>query len=387
MLYQNYLREFWYTDVVEDPNPLEDESKVHLLEEFIIKFSIKNGKKPLTLDFKTFCESIGLDYNKGDYVTHPSPEVVKEELGNIAINEALPLPEGKNINLKDSRSVTQLADRGQPKALVTDPSGADTKYQTSSEVELDSKPLILITVADIQALLIDSEDDLKDDSDDDVFKAGEEMDEDIQQSPSPHQEQPESSKGKKSSKYLRGITRILKNLQEVHNVVKEDPAMNKKVLKVAEAYIENPTNLTKLITLVKNFDFHGIRTIVDSLQAVSSSNYWGESLDHTTTISPTEETPSQTKGEKAKMETKEKELEVGNVEKEASRDIDEPPRNLVPASTKVCQDPDAPLEKEEKMEQATREARLCKPELIKVVHEEATKAGVDPKALSNKKGG
>ncbi|GKD47704.1 hypothetical protein Tco_1276680 [Tanacetum coccineum] len=46
----------------------------------------------------------------------------------------------------------------------------------------------------------------------------------------------------------------------------------------------------------------------------------------------------------------------------------------------------AHLGKEENMEQAAREARLSKPKLIKVVHEEATKAGVDPKALSSKKG-
>ncbi|GJU29509.1 hypothetical protein Tco_1173098 [Tanacetum coccineum] len=80
LLYQNYLREFWCTAVVENPNLPEDDSK------------------PLTLDFKTFCESTWLDYNKGDYdynkgdyVAHPSPEVVKAELGKIAINEALVL--------------------------------------------------------------------------------------------------------------------------------------------------------------------------------------------------------------------------------------------------------------------------------------------------------
>ncbi|GKC59057.1 hypothetical protein Tco_1086655, partial [Tanacetum coccineum] len=82
---------------------------------------------------------------------------------------------------------------------------------------------------------------------------------------------------------------------------------------------------------------------------------------------------------------------------------------LVKASTKVRPDPDtlvlvpyeingkmyklteeqiqAHLDKEEDLEKAVREAKLSKPELIKVVHEEATKARVDPKALSSKKGG
>ncbi|GKD12496.1 hypothetical protein Tco_1196903 [Tanacetum coccineum] len=51
--------------------------------------SVMNGKKPLTLDFKTFTESIGLDYNEDTYVSHPSPEVVKAELAKIATNEVL----------------------------------------------------------------------------------------------------------------------------------------------------------------------------------------------------------------------------------------------------------------------------------------------------------
>ncbi|GJX73606.1 hypothetical protein Tco_0312201 [Tanacetum coccineum] len=35
-----------------------------------------NGKKPLTLDYKTFVEFAGLDYGKGKYVSHPSTEEV-----------------------------------------------------------------------------------------------------------------------------------------------------------------------------------------------------------------------------------------------------------------------------------------------------------------------
>ncbi|GKB08287.1 hypothetical protein Tco_0836571 [Tanacetum coccineum] len=62
------------------------------------------------------------------------------------------------------------------KVLVPD----QNKGKTSSEVESDTKTLLLTTVADIQALLVDSDEELKDDNDD-VFKAGEEMDEDIQE--------------------------------------------------------------------------------------------------------------------------------------------------------------------------------------------------------------
>nr|GEW30811.1 retrovirus-related Pol polyprotein from transposon TNT 1-94 [Tanacetum cinerariifolium] len=44
--------------------------------------------RPLTLNFKTFCSSTGLDYNNGKYVAHPTLEAVKTELGKIAINSS-----------------------------------------------------------------------------------------------------------------------------------------------------------------------------------------------------------------------------------------------------------------------------------------------------------
>ncbi|GKB38078.1 hypothetical protein Tco_0883020 [Tanacetum coccineum] len=98
------------------------------------------------------------------------------------------------------------------------------KGKTSYEVEPDTKTLLLTTVADIQALLEDSKEELIDASDDDVFKAREDMNEYIQepetketqphhsietpteeplstkhQSPSPHKEQPQSTKNKKTN--------------------------------------------------------------------------------------------------------------------------------------------------------------------------------------------
>ncbi|GKC40661.1 hypothetical protein Tco_1053045, partial [Tanacetum coccineum] len=48
-----------------------------------------NGKKPLTLDFKTFIESTGLDYTKDAYVSHPSTKEVKAELAKIVDNPIL----------------------------------------------------------------------------------------------------------------------------------------------------------------------------------------------------------------------------------------------------------------------------------------------------------
>ncbi|GJT46376.1 hypothetical protein Tco_0955091 [Tanacetum coccineum] len=86
VVYQNFLREFWSTIVAYDPFPSTDEPEKCPLREFLIKFSFLNGQRPLTLDFKTFCSSTGLDYNNGKYVAHLTPKVVKKELGKIAIN-------------------------------------------------------------------------------------------------------------------------------------------------------------------------------------------------------------------------------------------------------------------------------------------------------------
>ncbi|GKA12544.1 hypothetical protein Tco_0692090 [Tanacetum coccineum] len=54
---QNFLREFWCTSIAYDPNPPTDDSEVCPLKE--------------------------LDYAKGIYVSHPSPEAKKAELAKI----------------------------------------------------------------------------------------------------------------------------------------------------------------------------------------------------------------------------------------------------------------------------------------------------------------
>ncbi|GJU04052.1 hypothetical protein Tco_1114390 [Tanacetum coccineum] len=76
VLYQNFLREFWCTAIFFDLNPPTNDFEVRPLKEYKIKFTVMNGKNLLTLDFKTYCEASGLDYNKGTYASHPSHEAV-----------------------------------------------------------------------------------------------------------------------------------------------------------------------------------------------------------------------------------------------------------------------------------------------------------------------
>ncbi|GJS10637.1 hypothetical protein Tco_0367433 [Tanacetum coccineum] len=218
----------------------------------------------------------------------------------------------------------QHADKGLPSTFPDKDTGKITPL-SEGLLELDFKPLRLTTTTDIQALLGASDDDLKKDSEDDMFEAGEEMDEYIQeldteetqthpstkhtteehQSPSSNRDQPESSKAKKtkasdseSSSYfintsftkydntdatLRNfqqilslfnvdhntcLKRILDNLKEVQDAFKEDIALNKKVLEAIKAYTKNSTNLTKLLTLAKNFNFSGLKSLVETLKSI-----------------------------------------------------------------------------------------------------------------------
>ncbi|GJT28691.1 hypothetical protein Tco_0908966 [Tanacetum coccineum] len=99
VVYQNFLREFWSTVVAYGPFLSTDETEKRPLREFLIKFLVLNGQRPLTLDFNTFCSSTGLDYNNGKYVAHPTPKAVKKELGKFAIN---PSYLDKTLVLKNS---------------------------------------------------------------------------------------------------------------------------------------------------------------------------------------------------------------------------------------------------------------------------------------------
>ncbi|GJU33669.1 hypothetical protein Tco_1182023 [Tanacetum coccineum] len=89
VVYRNFFMEFWCTAIAYDPNPPKNNFEARPLKEYLIKFSVMNGKKPLILDYKTFVESTGLDYAKGKYVSHPSTEEVKAELAKIVDNPIL----------------------------------------------------------------------------------------------------------------------------------------------------------------------------------------------------------------------------------------------------------------------------------------------------------
>ncbi|GJS15063.1 hypothetical protein Tco_0409535 [Tanacetum coccineum] len=92
----NYLREIWCTFLVDLPKQTLDDSEQRPLKESIIKFIVKNGKTPLSFDFKTFVQTAGLDYNNRQYETLPLIEFMKDELLKLGLHNEQKVEESAN---------------------------------------------------------------------------------------------------------------------------------------------------------------------------------------------------------------------------------------------------------------------------------------------------
>ncbi|GJX30058.1 putative reverse transcriptase domain-containing protein [Tanacetum coccineum] len=107
------------------------------------------------------------------------------------------------------------------------------------------------------------------------------------QSPTPDESQPESSKSNKSKQkkakkpkesephgdnmekqeevHVEGLNRIPTNLNTVQEAVKDDPALNAKVLTIVDAYTKNSSNLIELLKLFKESAFPSIKMTLENL--------------------------------------------------------------------------------------------------------------------------
>ncbi|GJS26664.1 hypothetical protein Tco_0487284 [Tanacetum coccineum] len=260
----------------------------------------------------------------GTFATHPDEDTHKSKL----------LPEGTLIDPKDSRRNVQLADKGLPSTNSPSPykdhleSSQANKYRKpkespepsdseSSSASLASKPFNNYMHHEEAAA---SYANLKweiEDFHDIAFRAASNTDANLRNF--------EQILNKDKAQHVEGINKILTNLKEVQDAVKKDHVLNKKVIEVVEAYIKNSLSLTKLPTLVKDFDYPGFKSTVESLQAtVTTQNdhraKWAESSTstHTASISPfvpspessperkaeeKKETPSRPEGEQSDMVT------------------------------------------------------------------------------------
>nr|GEV15339.1 hypothetical protein [Tanacetum cinerariifolium] len=143
VIYQNFHREFRCTAIAYDPSPPANDSEVRPLKKFKIKFSVMNGKKALTLTFKTFTESTGLNYYDGTYVSHPSLEAVKAELAKIIENLIL-LDKTPKKKWK-SHTVTPTL----PKSHVPETFGALSKKKRKTPKSKKTTPETQVTPSNV----------------------------------------------------------------------------------------------------------------------------------------------------------------------------------------------------------------------------------------------
>nr|GEU51126.1 hypothetical protein [Tanacetum cinerariifolium] len=215
-----------------------------------------------------------------------------------------PLPEGTNIDTKDLGSSKQLTDRDHTLTFITDQLRANTKYQS------DADTMILTTFADIQALLVDSEDEFKDDNDEELLKLLKSLLKNLfHKNNSPHKEQPESTKDKKTDASYSNSSLCSETFNPYDNYMLINERNNDVALK----------NYERIFDRFKTDHAIGINKILNNLKEVQKCYEGGSCLEQ-------KETLSHTKGEKDDMIIEEsiekepvKDLKVEKVEKEPDK--------------------------------------------------------------------
>ncbi|GJZ67902.1 hypothetical protein Tco_0631142 [Tanacetum coccineum] len=186
---------------------------------------------------------------------------------------------------------------------------------------------------------------------------------------------------------LNGVTETLKAIQYV---IKEDLTLNKKVIEATKAYTKNSTHLTEFLTLIKNFDFQGLKSSVESLQATTFSQdkhiaEWAkkDTLDIKSmmteiyqafkvlisSVKPTETRevqPTSTIISTSQPEPSVPQREGKGIDTDDQLEVQ---TKLVKASSIIRPDPDAPIF------------------VLYMINEEAKKIGIDPKKVISAKAG
>nr|GEX47119.1 hypothetical protein [Tanacetum cinerariifolium] len=153
-------------------------------------------------------------------------------------------------------------DRGLPSMVSNEGTVKTTSYPKGPRGDKDLEGLI--PPADMEPLTNPVADPLGTEIDDEeVFVAGEDIDEDNQADEEEHQ----LTRGDLLNA-LNGVTETLKAIQDA---VKEDTSLKKKVVEATEAYLKNSTHLTELFTLIKKFNFQRLKSSMESLQATALS--------------------------------------------------------------------------------------------------------------------
>nr|GEX41730.1 hypothetical protein [Tanacetum cinerariifolium] len=291
---------------------------------------------------------------------------------------------------KDSEGLKPPVDMEPLTNPVTDLSGTG-----ANGAELQLKTFI-----DVQALLLSDDEMVQASNNEEVFAAGEEIDEDIP----PTDEEATINFFDNNSierddllKALNEVTEIVKAVQET---VKEDHALNKQVLEATETYTTNSYNITELLSLAKTFDFSSLKPIKtpNPKVALVESSSKSPLTDPILKILVSQQTDLVTQRE-GKVIDADEQLESTTkklvpASKVIQEDLDEPIRVPYMINEKMNyltnDEINAHLEKEDKIKKAVKEAKrleITKTEVIKIVQEEAKKIGIDPKKIISAKAG
>ncbi|GJY06491.1 hypothetical protein Tco_0373545 [Tanacetum coccineum] len=69
------------------------------------------------------------------------------------------------------------------------------------------------------------------------------------------------------SNLYKGLDVITHLLKDINNAVKDDPATNQKINEATETFVRISSNITKVLSLVKGFDFSALLSTMKDLQA------------------------------------------------------------------------------------------------------------------------
>nr|GEU49794.1 hypothetical protein [Tanacetum cinerariifolium] len=309
--------EFWSTVVAFVAFPLTDEPEKYPLKEFLIKFSVLNRQRPLTLDFNTFCSSTVLNYNNGKYVDHPTPEVISgcysstEQVNFIQQLLAYSLITGTEVDIREiiySDLVTKLLNKSRLK-YISYPRFISYALQVLLDLGGNKQPLdkdITFTTPDEGTVKTtprpegsredkdsggnkptanmephNPTDDEAQESEEDILGAGKchvcYLKESLRingKSMKRYQtdqlvEASMSSLKKSSStindlyKSLEVITRLLK---DITNSIKDDPTTTKKIEEASDTLAKILTQTTEILSLVMSFDFSTLQSTVKNIQ-------------------------------------------------------------------------------------------------------------------------
>nr|GEX51452.1 reverse transcriptase [Tanacetum cinerariifolium] len=220
----------------------------------------------------------------------------------------------------------------------------------------------------------------------------------------------------------KGLNVITKLLKDINTAVKDDPAIKKKIDKVIETFAKISTNITEDTSKIKSMMMEIYQAFKGQSSSASSSSVTLtliltnilENVDGgNATNTATEEPPSHTKEETEDLkmeipilsilptkvpptqaqpitthpESSQAALRIDKGKGIATESDEDPSKKLVPASTIVHPNPDEEVKKLKKAAEEARLIAISKPEVIKVVQEEAKKIRLDPKKIASAKAG